>query len=434
MKSSLLSYDPSRMLDRQTPDGLPVSVVHELKPRLAKAKRALLEDWKTHKQGWLGCPDEKQLVQDIFHLVKKFRGYKTCLVIGIGGSDLGARAAYQALGKTSHGMRLEFLGNPDPDEVAAILERTDWKTTIVNIISKSGDTLEPMAIFAIVWDKLCRSVGKEQAAKQVIATTDAEQGSLRAFATRKGLSSLAIPSNIGGRFSVLTAVGLFPAACAGIDIKALLQGAAWQRGQFQKNAWGGDAGLFAALHIVGMVLREQKIHVLMPYSTQLEGMAKWWRQLWAESLGKKKDRQGRVEYLGPTPVASVGAIDQHSQVQLYMEGPKDKLITLIQVSRFTKNQKIPPAIREFPNLAFLSGKNLAQLLQVEAEATSQALSAAGRPNGILHLSEISAETIGALFLFFELATGLAGNLLEIQAYDQPGVEAGKKAAYAILKA
>lgn len=428
------SYQYERMLDRHTPNGLSAAVLQDLRPRLAKAKKQLITEWKTGGQGWLSCPDDSDTLKQVRLCAKKFAGYTTCLVIGIGGSDLGARAAYQALGASSKGMALRFLGNPDPDEVAEVLSHIEWKKTVVNIISKSGDTLEPMAIFAIVWDKMCRALGKAQAACHVVATTDAEQGSLRAFANREGLQTLAIPRNIGGRFSVLTSVGLFPLACAGIDIVGILEGAKKQRDQFERSPWGGEAATFAALHVMGMVLRNQQVHVLMPYASRLEGCAKWFRQLWAESLGKEQVEDGKRAHVGATPVASLGAIDQHSQVQLYMEGPADKLITFIKVSSYSTKQKIPATIRQFPNLSVLSGMDLAHVLQAEAEATSQALSAAGRPNGTVYLSHLSPETIGSFFLFFEIATGMAGHMLHINPYDQPGVEAGKKATYAILGA
>jgi glucose-6-phosphate isomerase len=201
---------------------------------------------------------------------------------------------------------------------------------------------------------------------------------------------------------------------------------------FVQHKTAGDMGQFAALHAMAMIIQNRNVHVCMPYHAKLEGFSKWFRQLWAESLGKMKGLDGSIRYIGPTPVASMGATDQHSQIQLYMEGPQDKCITFIEVNRFSTEHRVPRVITQFPALAFLSGKRISSIIHAEREATSQALSQAGRPNGTIHLQRLDAATMGALFVFFECATGMMGSLLEINPYDQPGVEAGKKAMYAIL--
>jgi glucose-6-phosphate isomerase len=213
----------------------------------------------------------------------------------------------------------------------------------------------------------------------------------------------------------------------------LRSGARQQREAFQKNSIGGDAVQFAALHVLAMLMQQRFIHVLMPYSSKLESIGKWYRQLWAESLGKKFDIFGKVQHTGPTPIAALGATDQHSQIQLYMEGPQDKVITFIEISHFQTKQKLPKAIRAFPALSFLAGRDLSEVIHAERLATAKALSEAERPNGTILLGEINPASIGALILFFEIATGIAGDLLDVNPYDQPGVEAGKKAMYAILQ-
>lgn len=433
MPKSLITYDAKRMLETHTEGGLLTEVLHEVQPRLQQAKKQVIEDWKKGRQGWLSCPDDKQTLKRIKQLVQKKQGFKTCLVIGIGGSDLGSRAAAQALSHGAKGMKLEFLGaNTDPDEIEQILSGLNLKSTLVNVISKSGDTIEPMVTFSIIWERLVKRFGKK-AAHHIVATTDEQKGSLHDFAMQQGIETLPVPNNIGGRFSVLTAVGLFPLACAGIQIEQLLAGAKIMRDDIVKHKTAGDAGQFAALHVMAMLMQQRNIHVCMPYHAKLKGFSKWFRQLWAESLGKKFSLDGSIRHLGPTPIAALGATDQHSQIQLYMEGPQDKCITFIEVEKFTSSIKVPSAIRQFPALAFLSNIPVSHLIHAEREATSQALSGAGRPNGTLKIERLDAKHLGALFLFFEFATGIAGSLLEVNPYDQPGVEAGKKAMYAILK-
>jgi len=431
-KTSLLTYDDARMSRPPFSGGISPEVAAELADRLKLAKRELLEDWKRGRQGWLGCPDEKKLIARVEALAKKKKAFSTCLIIGIGGSDLGARAAYQALGQDAKGMCLEFLGaNTDPDEIDRVLSRLDAKKTLVNIISKSGDTVEPMSTFFVVLEWLQKRVGKKSS-QQIVATTDEERGSLRAFALEQGIDMLPVPKNIGGRFSILTPVGLFPLACAGIRIRDLLSGAAEIRAAFMKSSTGGDPANFAAHHVIGDMVLNRHIHILMPYSSRLEAFGKWFRQIWAESLGKAETREGKKRHQGPTPIAALGATDQHSQIQLYMEGPEDKLITFIEVEQFTSKLRVPALAKHISSMSFLAGRSFADIIHAEREATSQALAEAGRPNGTLYIKKVDAKSLGALFMFFEIATGVAGSLMNVNTYDQPGVEAGKVRMYAIL--
>ncbi|MBI4138866.1 glucose-6-phosphate isomerase [Candidatus Uhrbacteria bacterium] len=396
-----------------------------LRNRLARAKRAIVERSEAGEQGWLSCLDDAAMVKRIRDLVKKKAAYRTCLVIGIGGSDLAARALSKALKPGEK--KLVFAGaNTDPDELAGILSELDLRKTLINVISKSGDTVEPMATFLIVRDRLERRAGKRQAANQIIATTDRESGSLRELAEREGYDTLPVPKNIGGRFSALTDVGLFPLAYAGADMRGLLAGGraqrdAFLRGKPEKN----PTALYAALQYLAY-LKRRRIHVLMPYAERLREFAFWYRQLWAESLGKKTDRRGNVVHVGPTPVAALGVTDQHSQLQLYVEGPNDKIITCIEVGTFDDDAALPDSVSDIPSLAYLKGKTLQDLIHAERKATVTALARNKRPNGTVHLPNITAETMGELIVFFELATAMMGELLNINAYHQPGVEEGKR--------
>lgn len=415
--SPFLRYDDANMLTKTS----------ALAKDLVLAKKTLLEDWKSGAQGWMGCPEEKMLEARISKLAsEKRKKFKTCLVIGIGGSDLGARAGWHALKHEAKGMRLEFLGgNTDPDEIEWTLKSLDLKTTLVNIISKSGDTLEPMATFAVLRDRLQRLVGSRYA-EQVVATTDEEKGSLHALAVQESYAMLPVSNNIGGRFSVLTAVGLFPLACAGIDIKKMLAGAKQVRDEYVAgDAKKHDAARYAAHHVLGDLKEHRPIHILMPYSERLRVFGQWYRQIWAESLGKDDK--------GPTPIAALGATDQHSQIQDYNQGAKDKLITFIEVEHFSSKLKAPRIAADMPTIQDISNMPFERIIHAERQGTAQALTKSGRPNGTLHLSKIDSATLGGLFMFFEIVTGIAGSLYGINTYNQPGVEEGKKLMRQILK-
>ncbi len=433
MLKELLRYDSTNMLLSSV--GRKGTNPRHLQQRtrdLEHARKKVNIEWKKNVQGWLGCPDDLQLVRHIQGLAQeKQKKYTTCLVIGIGGSDLGARAGYAALGTQKNKMRLEFAGgNTDPDELTHLLSRLDLKRTIVNIISKSGGTIEPMSAFFVVRDLLKHSFGQKMA-DHIVATTDEHQGALRDLAQKEGYKTLPIPRNIGGRFSVLTAVGLFPFACAGIDIKKMLDGAKTIRTSFVKNK-KDDASDFALLQFLADTEHGQHIHILMPYSGRLKQFSRWYRQIWAESLGKRLNKDGDLVYSGPTPIAALGATDQHSQLQLYVEGPNDKTITFIEVERFDTKLRVPHGAQEIPSLAYLAGVSFEKIIHSERKGTAESLRRAYRPNGTISIPKISAETLGALFMFFEISVSVAGELYGINAYDQPGVEEGKHVTAELL--
>jgi glucose-6-phosphate isomerase len=247
-----------------------------------------------------------------------------------------------------------------------------------------------------------------------------------------GWRTLPIAPNVGGRFSVMTPVGLFPAAMVGINIRQLLSGAVFmdrrcEARKIDANPAFAYAALQYALYLKGAI-----ISVLMPYSSALADISDWYRQLWAESLGKGRTLDGRKVNVGPTPVKALGATDQHSQAQLYVEGPYDKSVTFIEVEKFNRTLGIPKALSQYDDAAYLGGRSVNELLAAEKKGTEVALAAAGRPNGTVVMPEISEFTVGQLMYFFEMATAISGALYGIFAFDQPGVEAGKKAAYALM--
>lgn len=384
-----------------------------------------------------------QPTEKVKTLAKKVQGrFENFVLLGIGGSALGPIAIQQALHspyynllskKERGGPRMFFLDNVDPTEVASLLEVLDPSKTAVNVVTKSGGTIETLAQFLIVQKWIYKKVGKEKGAAHFIVTTDPKKGTLREIAQKEGFTTLDIPEQVGGRFSVLTPVGLFPAAVSGIDIDLMLQGAADLDQEFQKVPPHENAAVWGAfVHHWAYLIKRRNILVLMPYSEALVGVAQWFVQLWAESLGKEKDISGKRISVGQTPVVAVGATDQHSQLQLYMEGPVDKTIQFLIVGSFGKDLPFPTVRSDTP-IGLLAGHTLGSLLKIEQRAIEASLVESGRPNCKLIVPEINPYYLGALFYFFEFQTAFAGKLYGINPFDQPGVEAGKRIIHKLLK-
>jgi glucose-6-phosphate isomerase len=364
---------------------------------------------------------------------------KDVLVLGIGGSSLGGRALCHALvgslevpqPATPQNKRIYFVDNSDPWFFHQLLQQLSAHTTLVIAISKSGGTVETAAQLLVAEHWLKQALGTPKAKRHVVLITDPSQGSLRAKAVDEELLSLEIPSNVGGRFSALTPVGLFPAHLAGVNIPALLSGAqAMASSCAAKELIRNPAGILAVLHVLHHEQHNRNIHVMMPYADALRPFAAWYVQLWAESLGKRLDVHGQVVHQGPTPLAAVGATDQHSQLQLFAEGPQDKLITFIVAETTQRDLSIPEASGE---LAYLKGKSLHGVLNAEQRATAVSLANHGRPSITLRIPRIDASALGALCFLYEAATAFAGELYEVNAFDQPGVETSKLYASALLE-
>lgn len=346
------------------------------------------------------------------HIKKHF---KSLIVIGIGGSDLGARAALQALESSADNFPIYFCGDTtDPAPLIKLLKTVNLKTAAINVVSKSGETIETLSALLIIKARLIKLVGKKYSS-HIFATTSPTQGLLKTMAEIEGYSIIPhMP--VGGRFSVLSSVAFLPMACAGIDIKKMLDGGIDMAKVISNNKISDNAPFaFASVNHHANIRRKQNMLVLMPYSYNLKEFAKWFRQLWAESLGKKG--------LGQTPVASLGPTDQHSQLQLYQEGPMDKIITFIKLGKWES--------LEIPNntpldAAYLAGKNLGHIVEEELHSTAMALANHRRPSNIITMPELNEYSLGQLFMFFELAVAYSAELYKINAYDQPGVELSKK--------
>jgi glucose-6-phosphate isomerase len=300
------------------------------------------------------------------------------------------------------------------------------------VVSKSGETAATMAQFLIVRDRLLRALGAIDYKARVIVTTDAEQGSLRQIVNDEGFRDLAIPAGVGGRFSVLSAAGLFPAAVAGVRVEDLLAGAAWMDGRLQAEAlWDNPAHLLAALLYLAETQRDKNIAVLMPYSDRLRPFAHWFAQLWAESLAKSSDVEGNPAHSGQTPQPVVGATDQHSQLQLYLDGPPDKVVLFIRIEDHGREIEIPKAYDDLEGVGYLSGKGLGALLNMEQRATEVALQKRGRMVMTLAVPQLNAFTLGQLFLLFEAATVFAGALHRVNSADQPAAEEGRRLTFGL---
>lgn len=418
--------------------GLTAAAIEAIAPRTAAAVAAL--DARRSDLGWPDLPAQDVTAIEAYAAEARAR-YDAFVVLGIGGSALGNNAVQTALNPPFYnllprerraGPQLFVIDNSDPDLNRGLLAALNPERTLFNVISKSGTTAETMSSFLFIRDLLARRIGEDRLKDHIVLTTDPSAGFTRQIGEREGWKMFDLPPKVGGRFSVLTTVGLLSAAITGVDIRALLAGAAYGY-EIARNPdpLRNPAALGA---IINHLLAEQgkNITVLMPYANRLKDVAAWFAQLWAESLGKRVDRQGNIVHRGTTPVAALGATDQHSQVQLYTEGPVDKLFTFLAVDSYGEPLTIPHGYIDLEGVSYLGGHTFDELIQAEQRATAIALREAGRPSMTLTLPEINAFTLGQLFMIFEMQTAIAGELLDINAFDQPGVEAGKVATYALL--
>jgi glucose-6-phosphate isomerase len=387
--------------------------------------------------GFPNLPLDQNTAKSVEKYASDLRGdVESVLLLGIGGSALGPYALDTAI-RGPHPVqvdnkkcpRLYVMDNIDPGFVSAFMEKLNPKRTLVCVIAKSGGTAETLSTFMIVHEWLVKAIGGRKAAQRIVAVTDERKGDLLEIAKAEKYKMFFIPADVGGRFSVFTPVGLLPAALCGFDIKKLLHGAhdantaSWSR-TLETN----PAMQSALVHHALDTKRGKKIEVVFAYSAYLWGPAFWYRQLWAESLGKRINRKGEVVHTGQTPVAALGVTDQHSQVQLYAEGPNDKMITFWAVEKQRTDLKIPDTRQflQYDSCAYLAGKKLSSLFQAERIATEAALTEAGRPNCRWTLPRVDEYYIGAFFQLLEFQTAFCGELYGINAFDQPGVELAKK--------
>jgi len=368
--------------------------------------------------------------------------FDNILVLGIGGSALGGLAVTEALLKPYWNLltkeqrnnlpRIFFLDNIDPDSMEGLLNVLNLKKTLVNVITKSGDTAETMAQFMVLKDRLAQELGEDEYRKNVVATTDKQTGVLRQIAEQEGYKTFVVPDDVSGRFSVFSAVGLLPFALVGIDIDQMVNGVKdMDLALKNTDIYNNIAAQNALIHYIMDTRKGKNLTVMMPYSSKLKYVSDWFVQLWAESLGKNKDLSGNNADIGLTPVKAVGATDQHSLLQLFNEGRNNKLINFIRVDEFETKLDIPN-IFEYTGIGYLGGKTINDLLNAEADSTKVSLSDYLRPTVTITLPKIDSYHIAQLLYMLEVQTAIIGALYNINAFDQPGVDQSRNYTYALM--
>lgn len=361
----------------------------------------------------------------------KKKDIRNLVLLGIGGSALGTETIFNALLHPFHNYdekvrekkpRYFIVDNIDPHKINAIVEiiRPEIEKTLLVVISKSGETPETITQF-MIFKELMKKGGSDFQ-ERIILITDKERGILNKIAKEDGYRTLNVPDGVGGRFSVLTPVGLFPAIVMDIDVNAIMDGAQTMLDHIKDKTGMDNMALALAGILYGMDKQGKSIHVIMPYCERLSGFADWFRQLEGESFGKGGN--------GPTPTKSIGVTDQHSQLQLYVDGPKDKCVMFFYSAQ--DKRLIPDSFPYLDDVAYLAGKDIQELFQAEFQGTALSLTDAGTPSFTFYVKEINAYTLGALFSLFEMVTLYLGVLYKVNAFDQPGVEQGKIYTKAIM--
>ncbi|HHT83602.1 MAG TPA: glucose-6-phosphate isomerase, partial [Clostridiales bacterium] len=444
MKNQQIRFDYNNMMSEYVgeKEGISVLEISTQKKRMEAAYQAVQSSRGQGMMGWTELPyNQEETVNDIIQTAKSIRKkFDYFVVLGIGGSALGPMAVFQALCHLRHNElpkskrrapKFYVEDNVDPERMSSLLDVVKLEKTMFNVITKSGSTSETMSQFLIIMDLLKKKFGSD-AKNHIIATTSENKGNLIKIARAEGLKTFYIPDGVGGRFSELSPVGLLPAAVLGINIKQLLRGAALMDRKCKIKDYRKNPALMAAVLQYIAMKKGKNISVMMPYADSLKLMADWYCQLWGESLGKSVNRKGEKVHVGQTPVKALGVTDQHSQIQLYTEGPFDKVICFLAVGEYRAEIKIPKDYDEILDVSFLGGYTLNELMQAELKATEYAITKAGRLNQIITLPVVNAYTIGQLFYFFEMQTAYCGEMLDINAFDQPGVEEGKNSTYALM--
>ena len=412
--------------------GVTPDEVASLAPRLSEITHALKGRRAAGELPFYDLPYQKGALVTTKALAAAVREEAdTLVVLGIGGAALGAAAVVEAL--ANHPPRVLVADSIDPWSFGRLLEGVDLKRTTFDIISKSGETAETMAQFLIVRDLLLRELGAVDYVPRIVMTTDADAGALRQVVHDEGFRDLVVPAGVGSRFSVLSAVGLFPAAVAGVRLDDLLAGAAWMDTRCQEpDLWKNPGHLLGTLLHLADARHRRNITVMMPYSDRLRGFAAWFAHLWAESLGKAETLEGTPAHVGQTPVSVVGASDQHSSWQLLIEGPADKVVLMLRVEDHGRELPVPAAYADLDGIGYLGGVGLGQLLNTQQSASEVALLRQHRPWITLRVPQINAFTLGQLFYLFEVAVVFAAALYRIDPFSHGGVEERKRLTYAQL--
>lgn len=411
-----MNVDIGNVLTEESAPALDIHQLERLDERVAEAHERILDGRNTDEFGYaaLNLPEttDGALIREA---CEPFVDCETVLTVGIGGSALGAKTITEALGTDA--VEHHVLDNVDPDHIRSLLNSLSLAETAVHVVSRSGTTAETLANFLVVRDAMERD-GVDWA-DQTIVTTGPD-GPLHHLAENHGLPALDVPDGVPGRFAALSTVGLVPAAIQGHDIDALLDSARAGADALSGSLFDCPAYAYGAV-AYALDRRGAGTNVIMPYAEGLESFAEWFAQLWAESLGKDGG--------GQTPVRALGATDQHSQLQLYRAGPRDKMVTFL---RPRERNSLPIPETDIDDLTYLGGRDLGELLRAEFEATEASLAAAGCPNVRIEIECLDAKSLGRLLYGMEAACILAGELYDVETFTQPAVEWGKRAARGLL--
>jgi glucose-6-phosphate isomerase len=415
-------------------DGIAEEELAALEPELVRVRETLSARRAAGTLRFANLPDDREGVRRVLAEAESVRGeFDAVVVLGIGGSALGVRAIAGALPQEAGAPRLVVADSIDPDAFGPLLGRLDLRRTLFNVISKSGETAETIAQFMIVRDRLLHELGAVDYKRHLIVTTDARQGSLRQIVNDEGFRELVIPEGVEGRFSALSSVGLFPAAVVGIDVQELIAGAAELEARRRAaESPGQDPALVLAGVLWLLATRHAKRSVvLMSYCERLAETGDWFCQLWAESLGKALDAAGRTIEFGQTPIR-LGAADQHSQLQLFLEGPRDKVVLFLRVDDHAGNVDVPSTYQDLEGVGYLGGHSLGELLNAEQRATEVVLAKRGRPSATLQLPAVTPFTLGQLLYLLQMAAVGVAVLADVDPFGQPAVEDARRLAFGLM--
>lgn len=428
--------------------GLTPAELRDIAPRVSEIHGILAQERRDRVYGFYDLYKDDAAFRSVSDTAAAFldKGFENMVVLGIGGSALGATALTTALkppfynllskGARKRHPRLFVMDNIDPVTFHQMMRLCPPQKTLYNVISKSGSTAETMSQMLLVVDAIEKKLGAAALKDHVVVTTNPRgvaRSLLHPVADAYGLKEFAVPLNVGGRFSVFSPVGMFPAAMLGMDLEALRAGCeAMDRRCSTPEIMDNPAYLHAAVQFLSDRIKGKVMSVMMPYSDALRDVADWYRQIWAESLGKRLSLSGEDVWAGQTPIKALGATDQHSQVQLYREGPNDKLFNILEVKRFDKALRIPAALQQVPELAYLHGQTMNKLMAAELQGTVDALTSSQRPVVRITLPKVHENTVAQLLYMLEVETAMAGRLYNVNTFDQPGVEEGKRIARSLM--
>ncbi|MBC7792607.1 MAG: glucose-6-phosphate isomerase [Clostridia bacterium] len=414
--------------------GLSRDALAKLAPQLKTAHRELMSR-RGGEIGFYDLPRRNDLVKLVTNEVSRLRSIcDELVVLGIGGSSMGGQALSMSLRHTvDRPSRVHFVDNIDPDTIGVLLGNLDPASTSVVVISKSGVTTETMAQLLVMRRWLRVTLGAGETRSRMTFITQKGRGLLHDVAQSEGVRTIEIPENVGGRYSVLTPVGLLPAAFMGVDIVGVMQGAA----EMVERVVSDDIYVNPGIQLAaGALLADRELGrrslVMMPYADALQKVTSWFVQLWAESLGKRIDRHGQIVNSGQTPLPALGVTDQHAQLQLFLEGPPDKAVMLVQAKKFKRALPVPDELSDREEVAFLGGRDLSEVLAAELRATRAMLLDAGVPVIDVGLGIVDAAHVGGLFVLLEAACACTGLVMGINPFDEPGIEAGKRMAAGLL--